>query len=74
VAGTRSGNADAEPLNMQMRVGSTLYLVNIHFSETAAETMDDKILRMIRNDLNCTPKDAKMALPQTDRLPERSSA
>ena len=35
---------------MQKQIGSTLYQVTIHFSETSTETMDDKILRLIRNE------------------------
>ena len=31
------------------RIGGTTYKVRVAFSETAAETMDEKILRMIRN-------------------------
>ena len=32
------------------RIGSTTYKLKVHFSETATETMEDKILRMIRNE------------------------
>ena len=32
------------------RIGNTTYKVQIHFNETAGETMEDKILRLIRND------------------------
>jgi hypothetical protein len=32
------------------RIGSTNYKVNIHFSKTSHETMNDKILRLIRNE------------------------
>ena len=50
VAATQGGNTDAEPMKMQKRIGSTLYLVNIHFSGTGKETMDEIILRLIRNE------------------------
>ena len=35
------------------RIGGTTYKVRVAFSETAAETMEEKILRMIRNVCMC---------------------
>ena len=32
------------------RIGSTTYKLKVFFSETAKETMEDKILRMIKNE------------------------
>jgi len=32
------------------RIGSTNYRVNVHFSKTSRETINDKIIRMIKND------------------------
>ena len=32
------------------RIGSTTYRVGVHFSPTSKETMNDKILRMIKNE------------------------
>ena len=32
------------------RIGSTNYMVNVHFSRTSQETMNDKIIRLIRNE------------------------
>mgnify|MGYP000049025669 FL=1 len=32
------------------RIGGTTYKVRVAFSKTAAETMEEKILRMIRNE------------------------
>ena len=51
VAGTRSGNANAEPLNVRKRIGSTVYEVNVYFNPDAKETMNDKIMRLIRNEI-----------------------
>lgn len=31
-------------------IGSTIYEVTIHFSETSKETLDDKVKRLILND------------------------
>jgi hypothetical protein len=42
--------APQEPCRFEKRLGSTLYLVNIHFSETSKETMNDKILRLVKNE------------------------
>jgi len=33
------------------RIGSTTYHVTVHFSQTSKETMDDKMLRMIQNEI-----------------------
>lgn len=32
------------------RIGSTNYRVRVHFSSTSRETMNDKILRLVRNE------------------------
>ena len=36
------------------RIGGTTYKVRVAFSDTAAETMEEKILRMIRNNGSTT--------------------
>ena len=56
------------------RIGGTTYKVRVAFSETAAETMEEKILRMIRNegvtnDGTC----GIMETPQMSRQSERSA-
>ena len=33
------------------KIGKTTYRVNIHFSITNTETMNDKIMRMLRNEV-----------------------
>ena len=33
------------------KIGKTTYMVGIHFSETATETMADKIKRMLRDEV-----------------------
>ena len=62
-----------EPFVLQRRIGSTLYRVRARFSETNKETLDDKILRLLKNDLNTAPGHGKMDLLQTGRLLEGSS-
>ena len=58
---------------LQKKIGSTIYKVNMYFENANHETLDDKILRLIKNDLNFTSKDATLSLPQTGRLSEGSS-
>lgn len=33
------------------RVGTTTYVVNVHFSETDSATVEDRLLHLIRNDV-----------------------
>ena len=33
------------------RIGNTNYRVGVHFSETSSETMEEKILRMMKNEI-----------------------
>ena len=33
------------------KIGKTTYMVGIHFSQTSKETIDDKVLRLIKNDI-----------------------
>jgi len=34
------------------KYGNTTYEVYVHFSKTSKETLTDKIMRLIRNDIN----------------------
>jgi len=56
------------------RVGNTNFKVRVLFSESATETMEDKILRIVRNsgDHFCEKYDI-MAVPQMSRQSERSA-
>ena len=42
---------EREPLTMQKRVGSTTYVVTARFSYKNAETLEDKILRLIEREV-----------------------
>jgi len=53
VAGTQGVTTNAEPLKMCKRIGSTVYEVRVYFNQDAKETMDSKILRLIKNDVHC---------------------
>jgi len=36
---------------VRRKIGKTTYIVRVHFSETAKETMEDKIKRMLREEV-----------------------
>ena len=38
-------------LTVRKQIGKTTYIVRVHFSETAKETMEDKIKRMLREEV-----------------------
>lgn len=39
-----------EPRSFTKRIGSTNYRVSVHFSRTSRETIEDKILRLAKNE------------------------
>ncbi len=56
------------------RIGSTIYKVKVVFNDTANETMEDKILRIIRNEiLTAEEKCGNIEVPQMSRQSERSA-
>jgi hypothetical protein len=69
-----------EPIAMKKRIGSTVYEVNCYFNPEAKETAEEKLLRIIKNDLKFNSSCAIMNLPQTEMIAsalkgtERSSA
>ena len=60
---------------MIRRIGGTTYKVKVVFSDTEHETMEDKILRIIRNEVHtsCENYDIINA-PQMSRQSERSAS
>ena len=46
----RGENPAADPPQFTKRIGSTTYKVSVHFSRTSKETMNDKILRLIKRE------------------------
>lgn len=44
------GNENGAAFSLTRRIGSTNYIVNVHCSESATETIEDKIFRLIRNE------------------------
>jgi hypothetical protein len=49
---TQGSNADAEQLMLRKRIGSTTFLVNVHFSATSKETLEAKIHRLIEREVD----------------------
>jgi len=43
--------AAAEPSKFEKRIGSTTYRVSVHFSQTSTETIEDKILRLLKSEV-----------------------
>jgi len=73
VARTQGESITAEPLNLRNRIGSTVYEVNVYFNQDTKETMDEKILHIVKNRLNFAPDIDTMKKLQMGGLPERSS-
>jgi hypothetical protein len=46
----RGENAHAEPPTFTKRIDSTVYRVSIHFNDKSAETVEDKILRLMESE------------------------
>lgn len=59
---------------MTRRIGGTVYKVKVAFSDTAAETMENKILRIIRNEAVTSDGTCGiMNTPQMSQQSERSA-
>ena len=60
---------------MTRRIGSTVFKVNIFTKEDGADTMEDKILQLIRREGLASPTDCGMIdVPQMNRQSERSAS
>jgi len=46
--------AKAEPYKYSKKIGSTTYVVAVHFSQTSRETVQDKALRLIMQEVSKT--------------------
>ena len=69
----KNSTTNPEPIAFTHKVGSTIYQVNIRFDNAGKESLEEKILRMMKNDLTSAGKYGKMTLPQADWLSERGS-
>ena len=57
------------------RIGSTTYKVKVMFAENASETMEDKISRIIRNEVHTSCENYDIInVPQMSRQSERSAS
>jgi len=70
----KNTNSKTEPITIRKRIGSTIYEVRSYFNPQAIETVEEKLLRIIRNDLTNGVNRAILNMSQTVLLPERGSA
>ena len=49
---TSRGNAESEPFMLRRRIGSTMFIVNVRFSNASTETLEDKLLRLIEREVD----------------------
>ena len=67
--------ADKNAVFLTRHIGNTTYKVRVYLSETAEETMEDKILRLIQNEaVNPCGSCDIMESPQMSRQSERSAS
>jgi hypothetical protein len=50
-AQTAEREFEREPVKLQKRIGSTTYIVNVRVSDSATETMEQKLLRIIEREV-----------------------
>ena len=68
-------NPDTSYGYMTRRIGATTFKVKVVFSDTGQETMEDKILRIVRNEAMETGDFCGiMSTPQMSRQSERSAS
>jgi len=66
--------AEAKTSTIYRRIGSTTYEVRVHFSDTAQETINDKILHLIQHEAVTNATDCgTMNIPQMTQPLEGSS-
>ena len=49
---TTTTAARAEQPDLVKRIGKTTYRVRVHFNQNSKETMSDKIIRMLKNEVS----------------------
>jgi len=71
-------NINAQPGRFTHRIGSTVYDVNVSFDTAKTESLEDKILRMMKCELKRELKNGanrgNVGMPQADKPPERGAA
>ena len=48
---TKPAGFAGTPVNLTKRIGSTTYVVAVHFSQTSKETLEDKLLRLMEREV-----------------------
>jgi len=66
--------AATESFVLHRRIGSTTYRMGIYFNPNAKETLNDKICRLLKNDLQSAPEAATMEPLQAGCLSERGTS
>jgi hypothetical protein len=69
----KQASATTESLVLFRRIGSTTYRVGIYFNPAAKETLNEKVCRLLKNDLHSPPANATMEPLQAARLSERGT-
>jgi hypothetical protein len=69
----KQATSTPEPFVLHRQIGSTFFRVRLHFNPNPRETLDDKIKRLLKNDLQSVPENIKMETLQVGWLSERSS-
>ena len=73
-------SSNQRPIVIRKQIGSTIYEVRSYFNPAAKETVEEKLLRIIRNDLTFRQNRAIISVSQTAgvampiKIGERSSA
>jgi hypothetical protein len=62
-----------EQFVLHRRIGSTTYRTRVLFNPDAKETLDEKVLRLLKNDLNHSTNYDNIISSQTSWLPEGST-
>ena len=68
-------NTRTATFSLRRRIGSTYFTVNAYTSGTSVETIEDKICRLVRNEvLDSGERYAILNAPQMSRQSERSAS
>ncbi|GHV39537.1 hypothetical protein FACS189490_03300 [Clostridia bacterium] len=51
VTAARNAGFEREPLNLRKRIGSTTFIIGVATSPSATETMQEKLLRVIKREV-----------------------
>ena len=51
IADQHGNTSPSEPPKFSKRIGSTVYNVSVYFSQTSQESIEDKLLRLIKKEV-----------------------